>query len=358
MVSAFTFGYFARHSARDVAVMHQPDTTSSERIAWIDAARGIGITLVVFAHVLGGGNARGWFGDGVAARAIYDYIYLFHMPLFFFISGVVGIDSMRSRPLATIGSRVRGIAWPYLLWGLIGVLMLPLISRFMLAAPSADISSGLWRLFTGETSWFLWTLFMLEMLILPAARAPLPLLLASSFLVYAISAKYGVFGYFTMVARNAPFFVLGCLCSRSVRELRFATGWHESVGLMTLGLLLFAGLALIMSATGSSESLYLLGGVVGSAATIAWTLAIRSKFAQRTLQSLGLASLSIFLLHPYFQGATRELTVTFGHMDLYFAFPLIGLAALGGPWLTWALSQKYGFTWLFRLPQYRKPTLA
>ena len=45
------------------------------RITWLDAARGYGILLVIFAHV-----------DYSYLRNI---IYTFHMPLFFFLSGYV-----------------------------------------------------------------------------------------------------------------------------------------------------------------------------------------------------------------------------------------------------------------------------
>jgi len=48
-------------------------STVKKRINWVDTAKGIGIFLVVFAHV---------------NSSISDQIYLFHMPLFFFLSGM------------------------------------------------------------------------------------------------------------------------------------------------------------------------------------------------------------------------------------------------------------------------------
>jgi fucose 4-O-acetylase-like acetyltransferase len=333
--------------------------SGSERIAWIDSAKGIGITLVVFAHVLGGANGRGWFGDGEAARTVYDYVYLFHMPLFFLISGILGVESMRTRPLATLDSRIRGIAWPYVLWGLIGMAILPLISRFMLSAPSDGVSEGLWKLLTGQASWFLWTLFVMEvLLIVPVARAPLSLLVACSLLIYAISTKYAPFGIFSPVVRNAPFFLIGCIFASHIRELRSASTLRQSAGFVVTGVLLFATLALVMSSVGQSELLYLFGGIIGSAATIACTLAIRGRLLQRTLQSVGMGSLAIFLLHPYFQGIARELLITFAKFDPRFSFAFIVLAALVGPWITWQLASKFGLGWLFRLPPHRKAKLV
>lgn len=47
----------------------------AERMDWIDAAKGIGILLVVYGHIYSG--------------PIKDFIFMFHMPLFFFIGGML-----------------------------------------------------------------------------------------------------------------------------------------------------------------------------------------------------------------------------------------------------------------------------
>ena len=52
---------------------------SAKRISWIDMAKGYGTILVIFAHIHYGG-LRTW-------------IYTFHMPLFFFLSGYVFKES-------------------------------------------------------------------------------------------------------------------------------------------------------------------------------------------------------------------------------------------------------------------------
>lgn len=48
-----------------------------ERILWVDAAKGIGIAMVVFSHLTEPGQGSRTF------------VFSFHMPLFFFLSGVV-----------------------------------------------------------------------------------------------------------------------------------------------------------------------------------------------------------------------------------------------------------------------------
>lgn len=53
-------------------------------IVWLDFARVIGIGLVVFGHAL---QRFPEFEDSEGLKQVYGYIYLFHMPLFFVISG-------------------------------------------------------------------------------------------------------------------------------------------------------------------------------------------------------------------------------------------------------------------------------
>lgn len=69
------------------------------RVAWIDDVKGIGIILVVIGHTV-----------EAFTGAAYQPIYLFHMPLFFFMAGVV----FRPEPLgAYAGKRARTLLIPY-----------------------------------------------------------------------------------------------------------------------------------------------------------------------------------------------------------------------------------------------------
>ncbi|MBB6124362.1 acyltransferase family protein [Sphingobium subterraneum] len=69
----------------------------AKRLDWVDAAKGIGIITVVIAHVWTRGPVR-------------DFIYSFHMPLFFLLSGYM----FRPRPMAQFLPRLaQGMAIPY-----------------------------------------------------------------------------------------------------------------------------------------------------------------------------------------------------------------------------------------------------
>lgn len=85
------------------------------RIPWIDICRGIGILLVLYGHALGSDKNR-------------FLIYAFHMPLFFFLSGIVFRHSHASF-LSIVLKNTRTILFPYLVFALLtyilGLLLIP-----------------------------------------------------------------------------------------------------------------------------------------------------------------------------------------------------------------------------------------
>ena len=125
-----------------------------QRIDWIDTLKGIGIVLVVIGHSTSG--------------TIYDLIYLFHMPLFFIIAGMV----FRPTPMAAyILRRARTLLVPYavflvalsLLEALLDVRSgkaLPQIATDLAASFPQDLYGG--RALTGDFGafWFVPTLFL------------------------------------------------------------------------------------------------------------------------------------------------------------------------------------------------------
>lgn len=89
----------SRSSNIDTTINIQP----GNRISWLDILRGIGILLMVYGHIN-------------YLTPIYNWIYSFHMPLFFLASGVV----YKERPLLEdIIHRARTIMIPYFAFGII-----------------------------------------------------------------------------------------------------------------------------------------------------------------------------------------------------------------------------------------------
>jgi fucose 4-O-acetylase-like acetyltransferase len=85
------------------------------RLPWPDYGRGMGIFLVVVGHVLRGLVAASILPKSNPVRFIDAWIYSFHMPLFFFLSGVFAGRSARFRSpslLTPTQSSPFTICWP------------------------------------------------------------------------------------------------------------------------------------------------------------------------------------------------------------------------------------------------------
>src|SRR5579859_6521902 len=85
----------------------------------LDIAKGIGILLVVLGHCLKGLIASAFFpATAQWPPQVVDAIYLFHMPLFFVISG--HLASGKQRPVkSTLAKLLPTIVWPYFLWSIL-----------------------------------------------------------------------------------------------------------------------------------------------------------------------------------------------------------------------------------------------
>lgn len=139
------------------------------RIAWLDYAKGIGIVLVVVGHVIRGlVNA-----DLMPSPSIYTnldaWIYSFHMPLFFFLSGLLLYKSLRKDFKNILISKSKRILYPYIVWSLIQGGMIVLLSNYTNDGYTlADLALIIIRPI--EQFWFLYALFGSILLIATAAK--------------------------------------------------------------------------------------------------------------------------------------------------------------------------------------------
>lgn len=79
------------------------------RVSWIDAAKGLGIALIVLGHIT----------SVESPSLLYVYIYAFHVPLFFFISGLT-LKPGREPFGAMLRGKLRTLLLPYLCYALLG----------------------------------------------------------------------------------------------------------------------------------------------------------------------------------------------------------------------------------------------
>ena len=127
------------------------DERSEGRIVWLDAARGIGILLIVAGHIL------------PMTLPISHFIYSFHVPLFFFLSGMVlQTRSVCSQPFTRfVGKKAGSLLYPYAVFSVLSLAcerVFDSLDRFGGSVPSTVLLLG------DGPLWFLPALFIAEVL--------------------------------------------------------------------------------------------------------------------------------------------------------------------------------------------------
>lgn len=85
-----------------------------KRIEYVDIAKGIGILLVVFCHIM-------------SKNDIYNIIYMFHMPLFFFLSGITFNEN--NKFYVFVKKKFKSILIPYYFFSIISFIYWIMIER-------------------------------------------------------------------------------------------------------------------------------------------------------------------------------------------------------------------------------------
>lgn len=303
-----------------IAVTAGPSDRASppDRLAWVDAARGIGIVLVVYAHVLRGLVAAGIAAVGGLIATEDQLIYAFHMPLFFILAGLFIEGSLRSGGQAFLASKLRTIAYPYVLWSLIHGSLNIAIQGHGTNHPLAwgDLAAIGWRPI-GQY-WFLYVLFVCEMLaavLLPRLR----LLLAVAAIAYLAAGLLPLPGIVANSLVDLPYVVLGVALARAEPSRWLARagsgGWLLAGSWLLFALVNAAG-------PGDNAGLAYLAGVAGSAGTVALAWLARGS---AVLRALGRSSMAIYVMHVIFAAGARILLSRAGIHQLWIQL-LVGTA--------------------------------
>jgi fucose 4-O-acetylase-like acetyltransferase len=182
------------------------------RDAWVDYAKAIGILLVVYGHV-----ARGVFNAGIPMdAALYErvdsIIYSFHMPLFFFLSGLFFLNSLARRgPAALTANKVDTIVYPYVLWSLIQGLTEVALAGYTTGSATLSEVLSLWH--PRVQFWFLYALFLVVLTAIVVYRSDgrplIAAVLVASVVAYLYQDRIPSALHSDYVVKNFVFFALG-----------------------------------------------------------------------------------------------------------------------------------------------------
>ncbi|MBR4241028.1 MAG: acyltransferase family protein, partial [Eubacterium sp.] len=150
-------------------------------VDWIDIAKGIGIICVMIGHL-----NFGYFKS---------FVYFFHVPLFFFLSGFV-FESKNIKPIDFIKKEVKRFVIPYYFWAFFYFFLGSLLLNFVISGElSFAFKEILKYLFMGKKStiWFLSALLSTQVfsyIFIKAFNDKRKYLILISVVMYAIGYIY------------------------------------------------------------------------------------------------------------------------------------------------------------------------
>lgn len=135
------------------------ERNASERIAWVDVAKGIAILLMVVGH-------------SSLPMVVGGWIFAFHMPLFFILSGMT-TKWKRQDWMHFAGAKLVSLGRPFVIYSLICLLIIKILGLASLTWSSGWGDFALWfvpvlfaallmtKLLAGVKGWTMWLLIMI-----------------------------------------------------------------------------------------------------------------------------------------------------------------------------------------------------
>ncbi len=186
-----------------------------QRKDWVDVAKAIGIILVVYGHVIRGLESAGIWTNQESYAFLDNVIYSFHMPLFFFLSGLFIQGSLnRQGKFSFFKSKIDTIFYPYLLWSILQGSIEVVLSNYTNGSVSfQSVFSLLWA--PRAQFWFLYALFFISLISMFMIGSRLKILLCTSVCLAAYLVEEPSALNMHYVTNNIVFLMLGVLFASS-----------------------------------------------------------------------------------------------------------------------------------------------
>ncbi len=323
----------------------------NKRINWPDYAKGIGIFLVVLGHLIRSLQNRSILSSHYWSE-LDTWIYSFHMPLFFFLSGLFFSKTLKLSFYDFLSSRLKTIAYPYFVWSTIQSLLQIFVSRWINTSMSF---SELLAITVNPVMqfWFLYALFMCQMLFYILAKA----LNKWQILVIAIFLKL-----ISPTILPLPWIVLDYLFiyfvwfvagSLSFNYLKIKLKSSNSK-LLILSLSLLAINITSQFIPNHMQIKSSIAVISGSLMVITLSAVLDAKGLLCVLKAWGQNSLEIYVAHTICMSAARVILMKIFHIHDAWIHIIVGMSAgIYGPLVMIKIANHLNMGFIFRFPKMR-----
>ena len=333
---------------------------NQQRFTWIDIAKGLGIFLVVLGHTIRGLISSDIMAWTTTTQFIDAWVYAFHMPLFFLLSGLLLFREVEKPWGTLVSDKVRSIAYPYVVWS-VATLIIKTVLGPAVNEPQSISDLPLILYAPIGQFWFLYTLFIL---MISAAGLMKLGFKPWAILILAIAMYPGLLpipdgpGVVVQTAAMAIYVAIGVNVGND-RNIRMLT----SIPRLRLVAAAVAGL-LVSSCAGwlqptlRSQLLPALA-VSGIMGTVALALLLERTKLSSIIASLGRYSMEIYLVHTIASAGVKIMLIRL--VDVTDPAIHLILGTLAGVLLPIAMAifcDWIGFRFAFRFPRRSKRPLA
>ncbi len=345
---------------------------AEKRIVWVDYAKAIAIVLIVASHIQHRIFKMGLCGNSSLYQFVDALLYSFHVPLFFFVSGIFLRAALLKRGLKAFTlNKLGSIMYPFIIWSLLQTGVEITVSRMgARSIPWTELISCLY--YPRAHFWFLYALFFMSIfsgLIYSASRRfGLSFLIALAMLLFIVSCLIDL-GPFAELGRYYIFFAAGVAAqqigliariSNRIPAAKSCDRCGPGLKKRIWGRILLASAAVFAVV----EYTFIIldwnalwfGRIILGGAGIFFSIAAAAAIAERSgfgwLEYIGTKTLPIYVAHvlaayPVMQGIwifTRSENIT-----LYFVAGM--LAGILLPLALDAIAGRFGLGIIFKLPR-------
>lgn len=301
----------------------------SSRIEWIDALKGFAIFSVVLGHCVTDSMSSNTFPEyAVFLKILYDFIYSFHMPLFFIISGYVFYvsKSYQKYKVKVIDFTIIYTIWCSLMWASKVVMAKDVNNPVTLI----DLFSIVYKPIM--IYWYLYVLIFIYLVasVLKIEKVTGKVLFFSA--IIAVGAKFlnlniGIANQFLY---HMYFFLAGgyCFSSSLLNKVR------KSDFLLSIFVLGVNCLIYLLGSSVPEAILVFKGFIIANVASLACFYAISNVKPMNALVLMGANTLQIYVMHCFFTGGLRVLFKHLACSNIYLYFLLGTLLGIVIPVLT------------------------
>jgi fucose 4-O-acetylase-like acetyltransferase len=319
----------------------------------VDIVKGFAIFLVVYEHTGQGMASRGWWTT--PSRDFSNvFVYSFHMPAFFFLAGLFVAGSIKRRGAKDfVLDKMQTLLYLYLAWAVLLSAIEPLITRFKNSHHPVDWKAFPVSLIDGTAGWFFPVLFLCFILALLTIKLPtwLRFVLAVAAAMAMPNRGYEVF-YKTIW--HFSFLAGGMLVGRSIFKLSAIPRWAA----VLIAAAIFALQAAVVHHFGGfiefgipPQRIAVILGFTGTAGLLLLARTIENTPLGAAWAWIGQASLGIFLIAQFPQGATRQFLLSVFHThEFWLQLFVPTIISILIPAIIWHQQNRWRIGWLFRWP--------